>query len=249
MMKRIFHFISIGIILISLSLCLAQLPDHSGSAVNDFAGVISSTEEEQMETLAREVFQKTGAAIVVATVENMGGLSEEAYAVQLFQKWGIGQSGEDKGLLILLAMEERQVHIEVGYGLEGLIPDGLAGEILDQYALPDFQNDNYGRGLYRSMLAAADIIAKDAGVQITGTQSIVRRSTSERESGSGFGGIFMILLFIFLMIVTRGRILPWILLGMMSGGRGGGFKGGGFGGGFGGFGGGMSGGGGASRGF
>ncbi|MBN2031537.1 TPM domain-containing protein [bacterium] len=249
MKKWTFHFVLMGTLLITLSLCQAQLPDHMGRAVNDFAGVISSNDEQQMEALSREVLQKTGAAIVVATVENMGGLSEEEYAVQLFQKWRIGQAGEDRGLLILLAVEERRIRIEVGYGLEGLIPDGVAGEILDQYAIPDFQSGEYGQGLYRSMLAVADMIAKDAGVQITGSQSVVQRSGSEQERGGRLGGIFMVIVFIFLMIVTRGRILPWILLGMMSGGRGGGFKGGGFGGGFGGFGGGMSGGGGASRGF
>jgi len=248
----LFYFVLTITILLAFSFCIAQIPMHTGKAVNDFAGVISSSDEQQIEALATEVFEKTGAALVVATVENMGGVSEEEYAVRLFKEWGIGQAGKDNGILFLFAMQERKVHIEVGYGLEGLIPDGLAGEILDRYAVPDFQNSDYGRGFYRSMLAAATIIAQDAGVQLTGSQDTKPPSSSMRENGSGYGGLFAIVIFIVLMIVTKGRILPWLLLGMMSGGGkgGGGFKGsGGFGGGFGGFGGGMSGGGGASRGF
>ncbi len=252
MKKWIFYIILAITMLTAICFCMAQLPEPTGRAVNDFAGVISSSDEQQMEALATEVFEKTGAALVVATVENMGGLSEEEYAVRLFQEWGIGQAGKDNGILFLLAMEERRTHIEVGYGLEGLISDGDAGEILDRYGVPDFRNGDYGLGFYRSMLAVADIIARDAGVQLTGSPGTESLPSSERQSSGGFGSLFVVIIFIVLMIVTKGRILPWLLLGMLSGGGrgGGGFKGsGGFGGGFGGFGGGRSGGGGASRGF
>jgi len=216
--------------------------------VNDFARVIPSAYEEKMELLAGEVKRKTGVEMAVVTVENMGGLAVEDYAYKLYQAWGIGERGKDNGVLFLLASQEKKVRIEVGYDLEGILPDGICGEILDRYPLPDFRVGNYGLGFYRGMLAVTGVIAKDAGVQITGSQGTVRRTrSSERSRG---GGIFFIVLFVLLMILTRGRILPWLFLGMMmgGGGRGGGFSGG-FGGGFGGFGGGMSGGGGASRGF
>jgi uncharacterized protein len=225
-----------------------RLPRYRGW-VNDFAGVISSYYEEKMSVLAAEVKRKTGAETAVVTVEDMGGLEIEEYAVKLFETWGIGEQGKDNGILLLLAMAERKVRIEVGYGLEGILPDGRVGDILDTSVLPDFRNNDFGRGLYMGLVEVTRVIADDAGVEIAYTRRVERPSrSSERRSG---GGLFFIIFLIFLMIVTRGRILPWLFLGMMMGGGrgGGGFSGGGFGGGFGGFGGGMSGGGGASRGF
>ena len=228
-----------------------QFPAYRDVPVNDYAHLIGTSYERRMDVLAREVLEKTGAVLVVATVENMDGMEVDDYANRLYEVWGIGKRGEDRGVLFLLAVQERRIRIEVGYGLEGILPDGLAGSILDRYAVPDFREGDYGRGFYRSMLAVAGVIAEDAGVEITGAIPLSSRSRvhSEREEERG-GSLFFIIMFIFLMIVTRGRILPWLFLSMMmGGGRGGGFGGGGFSGGFGGFGGGMSGGGGASRSF
>lgn len=221
-----------------------------GGWVSDFAGVVPFSYKEKMEILATEVKHKTGVELAVVTVENMRGLTVEDYATQLFQNWGIGEKGKDNGALILLALQERKVRIEVGYDLEAIIPDGVAGEILDRYVLPDLRTGDYGNGLYKGLIAIASVVAKDQGVQITGTQSVLPRARVSERGGRG-GTAFFIIILILLMILTKGRILPWLFLGaMMSGGRGGGFSGGsGFGGGFGGFGGGLSGGGGASRGF
>ena len=162
-----------------------QFPNYRDVPVNDFAHVISASYERRMDALSREVLQKADAALVVATVEDMGGMQIDDYANRLYETWGIGRRGEDRGVLFLLTVQERRVRIEVGYGLEGILPDGLAGEILDQYAVPDFQQNNYGRGFYRSMLAVAGVIAKDAGVQITGAIAprTRTRSTRERERG------------------------------------------------------------------
>jgi len=221
-------------------------------AVNDFAGVIPSQYVGSMEGLAREVLEKTGTAIVVATVDTIGDNDPNDYANRLYQAWGIGKKGEDKGVLIFLAVKERRVRIETGYGVEGILPDGLAGEILDRHALPYFKEGQYGKGISEAMAAVAAIVAKAAGVSLTGAHP-----PEPRQVGTGRGpGIFQLLLLLaalFFLIGTRqGRaLLPWILLLMMSGsgGRRGGGEFGGFGGGFGGFGGGASGGGGASRGF
>ncbi|MHB8770929.1 MAG: TPM domain-containing protein [Syntrophales bacterium] len=224
-------------------------------AVNDFAGVISAEYVGQMEGLAGEVLQKTGTAIVVATVETIGDNDPNDYANRLYQAWGIGKKGEDKGVLIFLAVKERRVRIETGYGVEGILPDGLAGEILDGTAIPRFREGQYGRGLSDTMAAVASVVAKAAGVSLTGARPPERPDPRERGAEKGIG-IFQLLLFaaaaFFLLGTRRGReLLPWILLLLMqgSGGRRGGGGFGGFGGGFGGFGGGMSGGGGASRGF
>jgi uncharacterized protein len=224
-----------------------RFPKYRGY-VNDFAQVISPYYEEKMGALASEVKQKTGAEMAVVTVEDMGGWGIDEYAARLYEDWGIGEKDKDNGVLLLLAVAERKTRIEVGYGLEGILPDGLAGEILDEYVLPDFRQGDYGLGLYKGLVAVAQIVANDKGTTLSGSDSTPSPRRSSRRSGGS--SLFFIILFIFLMIVTKGRILPWLLMGMlMGGGRGGGFSGGGFGGGFGGFGGGMSGGGGASRGF
>ncbi|MBN2416444.1 TPM domain-containing protein [bacterium] len=218
--------------------------------VNDFVGVIETEYERRITALAQELEEKTGAQIAVVTVRSLGDESPETYAVELFAAWGIGRRGVDDGLLILFDAGGRQVRMEVGDGLEGIITDGTAGAILDRYSLPDFRNGEYGRGLYRAAAAVAGIIARDSGVEISGSLMPARDSTDSSRSRQGGGGAFFVIIVI-LIILTRGRIIPWLLLGsMMGGGRsGGGFGGGGFGGGFGGFGGGMSSGGGATRSF
>ncbi len=222
--------------------------------VNDYGNLISSRAEQVMNSLAQEVKQKTGAEIAILTVDNLQGLSHQDYATRLFEKWGIGEKNKDNGILFLLSIEDRKIWIETGYGMEAIIPDGKAGQILDENIVPFFKQGDYDRGFYNGMLAATEIIAKDAGVQITGQgqAQVVRQNRSSRSRREKGGGLFMVIIFIILMIVTRGRILPWLIMASMmgGGGRGGGFGGGGsFGGGFGGFGGGMSGGGGAGRSF
>jgi uncharacterized protein len=221
-------------------------------AVNDFAGVIPAQYKDRMENLARELLTKTGTAIVVATVETIGDNDPADYANRLYQAWGIGKKGQDKGVLIFLALKERQVRIETGYGVEGIITDGLAGEILDRYALPWFRKGDYGRGFAETMTAVSSVVAKDAGVTLTGVRPPDRRQAGAENYPGIFQWLLLLAAALFLLGTRRGRaMLPWLLLLMMSGG--GGRRGGGFGsfggGGFGGFGGGMSGGGGAGRGF
>ncbi len=131
-------------------------------AVNDFAGVIPSQYVGPLENLAREVLEKTGTAIAVATVDTIGDNDPNDYANRLYQAWGIGKKGEDKGVLIFLAVKERRVRIETGYGVEGILPDGLTGEILDRYALPYFKEGQYGKGMSETMAAVSSIVAKAA---------------------------------------------------------------------------------------
>jgi uncharacterized protein len=227
-----------------------QIPSPRGY-VNDFAGVINEDDEEKIHVLGLELEQKTGAQLAVVTVHEMGGMTAEEYSVKLFEAWGIGDKIKDNGVLLFLAMQERRLRIEVGYGLEGVVSDGISGEILDTYVLPRFRENDYSQGMLFGAAAIAGVIAKDAGVEITGSVDV--GPVSAPAGKSGIGEILFIILILFLIIATRGRIIPWFLMGFFSGGsgRGGGFGGGGFSGrgGFGGFGGGMSGGGGASRGF
>ena len=219
--------------------------------VNDFAGVIDSDSRTRIDALAREIKEKTGVELAVVTVKDMGGLPVEDFANKLYRGWGIGGKGKNEGALILLAMQERKVRIETGYGLEGLFNDARCGDILDQFVLPEFKQGNFGEGFHAGLRAMGETVALDKGVTLDGSGDERPRIHSHRSEGGGISRVFLIALFILLVILTKGKILYWLFLGSLfgGGGRGGGFGGGGFGGGFGGFGGGSSGGGGASRGF
>ena len=238
----------------------ADLPELV-APVNDFARVIDSRSAAQIDQLSRAIQKASGDVVVIATVptiEPYGDIRE--YAVKLFQNngRGIGEKGRDNGLLILLAVKERKVWVEVGYGLEQWITDGFAGETSRQYMVPQFSNGNYGLGLLAGTARIVNRIAE--GRQVT-LEGVSRQREAERGGGSAMS-FLPILIFIVILIISRigggrggrGRGLPlWALgawsgwssgVGSFGGGRGGGFGGGGFGGGFGGFGGGGSGGGG-----
>jgi uncharacterized protein len=220
-------------------------------AVNDFAGIIDASSIQTMENLSREVLEKTGTSIVVAVLASIGDNAPDDYANRLYQAWGIGAKGKDRGVLIFLALKERKIRIETGYGLEGILPDGLTGEILDKYVVPDLKAGQYAQGLTKGVAAVAAVIAKDAHVTLAGVPSVTAPQQTASRPGINLFTLILIIIVLALLIGTRpGReLLPYLFILLMSGsGRGGGS--GGFGGsGFGGFGGGFSGGGGASRDF
>jgi len=147
-------------ILVSLLLTPSQVlwgaeefPKHTG-LINDFAGVIPQSEKQKMNILATEVLQKTGTSVVVVTMPTVGDSDVVIYTNELYQAWGIGKKGEDKGVLILLAVKERRIRIETGYGVEGILPDGRVGEILDKYAVPLLKKGAYGKGLYNALASS-----------------------------------------------------------------------------------------------
>ncbi len=262
-MKRLIQTVAVTAIMISLLLsprmpaAQENFPRPAG-AVNDFAGVISVEYRERTEHLSREVLEKTGTAIVVATFATIGENEFNSFVNRLYSAWGIGRKGEDKGVLIVLAMKERKIRIETGYGMEGILPDGLAGEIRDRSITPWLRAGDYGRGLFEGVSAIAGIAATNAGVTLTGLPAKApSRSRPAEGKADWILGLIALLILASLLGTRQGReMLSLILLGLLSGsGRGGsgGFgddDGGGFGdfggGGFGGFGGGSSGGGGAA---
>lgn len=134
-----------------------NLPAYSGF-VNDFPGILAPEEKAWLESFVREVEAKTSAELAVAIVQTTQPLDPKMYAVKLFEKWKIGKKGKDNGILFLVALDERRVEVEVGYGLEGILPDSKVGEILDQHVVPFFKARRYGRGLYEGLLAVAKTI-------------------------------------------------------------------------------------------
>lgn len=235
--------------------------------LSDFAGAVDAVSRDSIEALCRELDEKTGAEVAVVTLTDLGGQTIDPVATDLFQAWGIGKKGKDDGVLILLAMRERRVRIEAGYGVEGILPDGLCGSIVRRVMGPELAAGKIGPGLLRGAQAVAGVIARDRGVALTGAIADIP-GEDDAEGGPhqpllllvGFFVVFLFSLYFRFASLRRGWIWSggdWRSRGRGGpggwyggfGGFGGGFGGGGGGGGFGGFGGGRSGGGGASGGF
>lgn len=235
---------------------------------SDYAQVLTDSEENQINQLADLVRKKTQVQIAVATVDSIaarGYASIEEAAVTLFSQWGIGEKGKDNGLLILVAVKDRKWRVEVGYGLEGTIPDVVASR-MGRTILPDaFRAGRYSQGLYDLTIAFVAEIARERNIPLSefnvNAGAVPRtshsKSSSQRQRGNPLGSIFSAIMAVcvFLFFLRHPNLL--ILYLLMGGNRhsghwrGGSHFGGGFGGGsgFGGFGGGRSGGGGASGGW
>ena len=241
-----------------------SLPKPTGY-VSDFAHVLSPEAVARIKSIAGQLdHSQANAQIAVVTVKTLGGEDPADWANQLEDKWKIGKKGSDKGVLILLAVNDRKYRIDVGYGLEGILPDGLVGDIGREMRV-SLRSGDYDGALVGAVEHIGQIIAADAKVTLEGTDNgqLPVQPGRRVHHGSGWGGI---LFFLFLIIVFGGLgigrgILGWLGWGLFfsslggprnrgggwggGGGFGGGGDSGGGGGGFGGFGGGDFGGGGA----
>lgn len=222
--------------------------------VTDTASVIPTEIGGRIEARLEELRSKTGAEVAIVTVPSIHPLTVEEYANELFARWGVGQKGKDNGVLILLALKERKVRIETGYGIEPILPDGKAGAIIREVMLPRFKQGALGEGLAAGAEAVAKIIAEAEGVTLSGSRSAPpatgRQIPFEVVAFLILAGSFVFFFWLPTWLGSgryRRNRLFWIGPPMAwGGGYGSGFGGGGFTGGFSGFGGGGSGGGGAS---
>lgn len=156
----------------------AAFPRQSGH-VNDFAGVFTADDLAYLENFLGTLERDTSAEVVVVTVKSLDGLSIEEYAVKLFADWGIGDADKDNGVLLLVAPAERKVRIEVGYGLEGSLPDGLAGEIIRTAIIPEFKQGNLRRGIGRGLDRISRVVRGDASA----VTAVTRAPAAEERSG------------------------------------------------------------------
>jgi len=253
-------YASILICVVLLAACANAEPVASltpTDCVDDLAGDLSPAITAQLKEMCRQVLDKAQASLVVVTVKSTDGEEIFPYSVDLYQKWGIGQKGKDRGVLILLAVQDRKRSIRVGYGLEGILPDGKVGGF-GREAVPYLQRGDYDGAVSLLTSRVADVIARDAGVEITTSQprriEPLASRPQPRDTGLSPGAIIglIVLAIVVLAVPPLRRLLFYMLLFGGGGGRGGygggwggggGFGGGG--GGFGGFGGGSTGGGGA----
>jgi len=270
----------LGWILVGAALWVAAEPIASlrpTNYVNDFAGVLDAATQASLNDLCQQVDQKAHGQIAVVTVKTTDGEDVFSYAVDLYQKWGIGKKGSDRGVMILLATQDRKFGASVGYGFEPILPDGKIGGFRRE-AVPYLARGDYAEGLSLMTTRVASVIAQDSGVTLDNQPRV---AAPRRQPAPGVGWVWIgILVLVFIVIpilraIFRGGGGPgrrgggsgfWsgLLWGMLfsnlGGGRGyggggfggGGFGGGGFGGGgggFGGFGGGSTGGGGSFGGY
>jgi uncharacterized protein len=216
-----------------------------GAYVNDRAGVMDAGTLGQLNGVLADLDAKAKAQVAVLTIKSLDGADLETYSVNTYKKWGIGDKKTNRGVLLLVAVEDHKARIEVGYGLEGILPDGLTGAIQDKYMVPSFKAGDYSTGISQGALALASVIAKDSGVTLSGGYAETPQGRDFPPLTLGQKIIAGLVLFALLVFVIRHPFLAFFLLQSMArgGGGGGGFGGGGFGG----FGGGSSGGGGSSR--
>lgn len=218
--------------------------------VTDAAGVLTAEQKQALENKLVAIDDSSSNQIAVVIIPSLDGYPKEEYATKLFREWGIGNKKTNNGVLLLFSIQDRQIRIEVGYGLEGAIPDIIALNIIDNDIKPAFKAGNYYDGIDQ----ATDNIAKAA----VGEYKVKKAKKSKNKSN---GTIFVLILIMILLFLKGGRgggsnigrggfsdVATGMLLGSLLGGGGRHSGGGGWGdsgGGFGGFGGGSSGGGGA----
>ncbi|MCJ7589032.1 MAG: TPM domain-containing protein [Candidatus Aminicenantes bacterium] len=139
----------------------------SGQYVGDGAGVLGPAYIDLINDICVRLKQATGSELAVITVRDLGGTTVEDFAERLFKRFGIGEKGKDNGLLILFALDDRAVRIEVGYGLESVVTDAQSGRLLDEHAVPFLARDEFGRGLFAVAKAAAETVAAASGTGAT----------------------------------------------------------------------------------
>jgi uncharacterized protein len=263
MFKKLTIFFTL--LLISLMAFSQQLPPKSGTLVTDYTNTLSPGDKQQLENKLVTFNDSTSTQIAIVMIKSVGDYDINDYGQKLGRAWGIGSKGKNNGILILVALGDRKVTIQTGYGAEGAVPDAITHEIIQNDITPRFKQGDY----YGGLNSATDDLTKYMKGEY---KSAKKPQQHSRGGGSGGFGILFLIVVVILFFVFRGGgggghiiggrggaspfwwFLGGAMLGRGSGGwggfsnGGGGFGGGGDsgGGGFGGFGGGDFGGGGSS---
>ncbi len=217
------------------------VPNPTGY-VNDYAGVLTLEVKKKLSLIAEDLSKNNIAELAILIVETTGGVDDFEYAQAVFDNWKIGKKGVDNGILIFVSMKERKIRIHTGYGIEGIITDGVAGEVIDNYMIPYFKEGKFGEGILNGVLAIVEKLDKEGKLNNVKPKVVKKKANRISQDFVLFIFVLIIILNIILSISgnrVRGRYY--------TGGRYYGGFGGFGGGGFGGFGGGSSGGGGAGR--
>lgn len=245
-MKKWLAWLVLGFYMLCASVASAgpQIPPPPTTSiyVQDYAGVLSPETEARMNNLGAQLAAKTKAQIVVVTLPSLEGTPSEDYALGLLRQWGIGDKTLNNGVVLLVAVNDRQSRIEVGYGLEGALPDAKTGRIQDDYMLPYFQQGDYEKGILNGYLTIVGEVAKEYKLEFKSDakpapQPQVSQSASWWDSAPWWLQIVIVVGLVLLFMIDWmffGGAITYLILSLLSRGRGGGSGGGGFGGGSGG---------------
>ncbi len=211
-LKKSFLSLLAGFCLLSSSFALA-VPELKGR-VNDNAGIINKSTEEELNQYLTSLDEQTGVQMVVLTIPSLEGEDISSYSIKVAEKWGIGHSGKDNGALLLVAYEERSLRIEVGYGLEDSLTDAKCGLIIRNVIIPQFKDGDYSEGILKGI--------KNMGGIASGNVELVDKDVLEEDSGddSDIGFIFSLvwLIFFFIVISSKGGLWKWLFISRALGG-------------------------------
>ena len=180
--------------------------------VNDFANVISNENEKEIMQIGADLYKQTTAQIVVVTIDSLDGEEIRDYALQLGREWGIGDNNKNNGIVILLSVNDRKVDIEIGYGLEGAITDGMSGRILDEYALPYFSDNDFSEGLKETYKAVSSLVYKEYGVEPNIDFNVDEYELQEDKNDLIYI-ILSVIIIIVLMLIIKNHRGPFIFIG------------------------------------
>jgi uncharacterized protein len=226
------------LIFASIALC-AEVPPLRGR-VNDYAQILSRDIARSLESRLEQFENQTGHQVALLTVPTLGGEDIEGFSIRVAERWKIGQKGFDNGVILVVATQDRKLRLEVGYGLEGILPDAVASRIIRDIIVPRFRENDYQAGVTNGIDAVLKTIRGEPL-----PESARRMQRPSRPGGALSLPLILFLLFLAGALFRRRGPGTWMTHGRNHHplGWGGGFGGGGFRGGFGG-GGGFSGGGG-----
>lgn len=187
-----------------------EVPELTERVV-DNAKIISSQDKAEISSYLQNLEESTGIQIAVLTVKSLGGESLEDFSMKVCETWQLGQKGKDNGALLLVALNERKVRIEVGYGLEESLTDTKCGLIIRNVIIPEFREGDYSDGIVKGVRNMAGIAGNNA--------ELISRKVSNPESSDGtasvlFGFMFVFGWFILFSCLASGRqnhFLPWII--------------------------------------
>lgn len=186
----------------------AIVPQTKEFYVNDAANLISSKTEEYIINKSNELYNVDGTQIVVVTVNDLEGMSIEEYATTLFREYGIGDKDKNNGLLLLLSLDGRKFRVEVGYGLEGILPDGKTGRFQDEYIIPYLKNNEWDKGIKNGYDAFFDEIVKQNNLDIEHDYAnTYKKETTTNKDGELESWLTLAVMFGFAVgAIWRGKI-------------------------------------------
>ena len=235
--KKLSSIILLILVLLSTSTfaASAKLPEPTYDFyVYDGANIIDSDVESYIINVNKELYKKTGAQVVVATVNSLDNIDINSYATSLYEKWEIGSREYDNGILLLIAPKDRTLWIETGYGLEGQFPDSKVKRIIDNYIIPYFSEEEYSNGVVAGFNQILEGVEEEYNITLTKSTQVEDTYNSNDQRTSGIDPLMIIGIIILIFIdirFFRGMITYSLLRGFGRGGgyggRGGGSSGGG----------------------